>query len=104
MLRLSKPPRGYDPRGGRPPKHGKEFGLARPESWPEPSVPTVNDTPRYGKVEAEALAEVVLPGLDGGFFAMPGTGTPLSFSARAKVPVSGFESHAASGRGPAVTG
>ncbi|MFI1973526.1 transposase, partial [Streptomyces cinnamoneus] len=40
------------PRGGHPPKHGKEFSLARPESWPEPSVATVNDTPRYGKAEA----------------------------------------------------
>jgi len=42
------------PRGGHPPKHGKEFSLARPESWPEPSVMTTNDTPRYGKAEARA--------------------------------------------------
>ncbi|MFI6663324.1 NF041680 family putative transposase [Streptomyces sp. NPDC050523] len=54
VLRLPKPPRVYDPKGGRPPKHGKEFSLARPESWPEPAVVTVNDTPRYGKAEARA--------------------------------------------------
>ncbi|MGW7514123.1 NF041680 family putative transposase [Streptomyces sp. NPDC054796] len=54
VLRLPKPPRVYDPKGGRPPKHGKEFSLARPESWPEPCVVTVNDTPRYGKAEARA--------------------------------------------------
>lgn len=42
------------PRGGRPPKHGKEFSLARPRTWTEPSVVTVNDTPRYGKAEARA--------------------------------------------------
>ncbi|MEU7191916.1 transposase, partial [Streptomyces sp. NPDC045369] len=54
VLRLPKPPRVYDPRGGRPPRHGKEFSLARPESWPEPSVTTLNDTPRYGKAEAHA--------------------------------------------------
>lgn len=42
------------PQGGRPPKHGKEFSLARPASWPEPSVITVNDTARYGKAEAWA--------------------------------------------------
>lgn len=54
VLRLPKPPRIYDPKGGRPPKHVKEFSLARPVSWPEPSVVTVNDTPRYGKAEARA--------------------------------------------------
>ncbi|MER7408115.1 NF041680 family putative transposase [Streptomyces sp. NPDC000070] len=42
------------PQGGRPPRHGKEFSLARPASWPEPSVVTVNGTARYGKAEARA--------------------------------------------------
>ncbi|MCX4673586.1 transposase [Streptomyces sp. NBC_01381] len=42
------------PQGGRPPRHGKEFSLARPASWTEPSVVTVNDTARYGKAEARA--------------------------------------------------
>ncbi|MGW0538721.1 NF041680 family putative transposase [Streptomyces sp. NPDC003032] len=54
VLQLPKPPRVYTPKGGRPPKHGKEFSLARPQSWPEPSVVTHNDTPRYGKAEARA--------------------------------------------------
>jgi hypothetical protein len=53
-LRLPAPPRVYQPKGGRPPKHGKEFSLARPQTWTEPSVVTVNDTPRYGKAEARA--------------------------------------------------
>lgn len=30
----------------------KEFSLARPVSWPEPYVVTVNDTPHCGKAEA----------------------------------------------------
>lgn len=54
VLRLPKPPRVYAPEGGRPPRHGKEFSLARPVSWPDPSVVTVNDTTRYGKAEARA--------------------------------------------------
>ncbi|MFJ2406915.1 NF041680 family putative transposase [Streptomyces xanthochromogenes] len=53
-LRLPKPPRVHDPRGGRPPRHGKEFRLAAPQTWPEPAIVTVNDTPRYGKAEARA--------------------------------------------------
>lgn len=52
VLRLPKPPRVHDSKGGRPPKHTPEFRLARPESWPEPAVVTVNDTPRHGKTEA----------------------------------------------------
>ncbi|MFI2077688.1 NF041680 family putative transposase [Streptomyces triculaminicus] len=58
VLRLPKPPRVYDPRGGRPPKHGPEFRLAKPETWPEPAVVTFNDTPRYGKAEARAWDRV----------------------------------------------
>ncbi|MFE4756546.1 transposase [Streptomyces mirabilis] len=33
LLRLPKPPRVYDPKGGRPPKHGPELRLAKPETW-----------------------------------------------------------------------
>ncbi len=58
VLRMPKPPRIYDPRGGRPPKHGPEFRLAKPETWPEPAVLTVNDTSRYGKAEARAWDRV----------------------------------------------
>ncbi|MER6392817.1 hypothetical protein ABT236_30705 [Streptomyces sp. NPDC001523] len=35
-MRLPKPPRLHDPRGGRPPKHEPEFRFAKPETWPEP--------------------------------------------------------------------
>ncbi|GAA0700555.1 hypothetical protein GCM10009548_86860 [Streptomyces malaysiensis subsp. malaysiensis] len=58
VLRLPKPPRVYDPKGGRPPEHGPEFRLAKPETWPEPAVVTMNDTPRYGKAEARAWDRV----------------------------------------------
>ncbi|WP_432741518.1 transposase [Streptomyces sp. JH002] len=44
----------YKREGGRPPRHGPEFRLTKPETWPEPAVATVNDTPRYGKAEAKA--------------------------------------------------
>ncbi len=60
-LRLPAPPRVYQPKGGRPPKHGKEFSLARPQAWTEPSVATVNDTPRYGKAEARASRSITRP-------------------------------------------
>jgi len=53
-LRLPAPPRVYQPTGGRPPKHGMELGLPKPETWPEPPVVTVNDTPRYDTAEARA--------------------------------------------------
>lgn len=58
VLRLPAPPRTYHPLGGRPPKHGPEFRLAKPESWPEPAVATVNGTGRYGKAEARAWDRV----------------------------------------------
>lgn len=38
-LRLPKPPRVYDPKSGRPSRHGKEFSPARPASWPEHFTP-----------------------------------------------------------------
>ncbi|MFC4117358.1 transposase [Nonomuraea zeae] len=41
VLRLPAPPRRYDPKGGRPPKHGGEFALADPATWPahQPAPP-----------------------------------------------------------------
>ncbi|WP_329492797.1 NF041680 family putative transposase [Kitasatospora herbaricolor] len=48
VLRLPAPPRRHDPRGGRPPKHGGEFALAKPDTWPEPQHTTTTDTTRYG--------------------------------------------------------
>jgi hypothetical protein len=38
VMRLPKPPRVHDPKGGRPPKHGPEFRFAKPETWPEPAI------------------------------------------------------------------
>ncbi len=42
------------PAGGRPPKHGKEFRFARPETWGDPDAVTVQVTDRYGTVRALA--------------------------------------------------
>ncbi|MFJ7775715.1 NF041680 family putative transposase [Streptomyces yangpuensis] len=42
------------PRGGRYPKHGKEFRFAKPETWGEPDVATVQVTDRYGTAQAMA--------------------------------------------------
>lgn len=42
------------PRGGRYPKHGKEFRFARPETWGEPDAATVQVTDRYGTAQAMA--------------------------------------------------
>ena len=39
---------------GRPPKHGVEFDLKDPATWPPPAVTTVTDTAHYGKAEATA--------------------------------------------------
>jgi hypothetical protein len=39
---------------GRPPKHGDELALARPETWPTPSHTTTTATTRYGTAVAES--------------------------------------------------
>ena len=51
VLRLPKPPR---PAGatGRPLKHGPEFALHAPPTWPEPQHVTLNQTTRYGTATA----------------------------------------------------
>jgi hypothetical protein len=47
VLRLPAPPR--DPRFiGRPPKHGGEFALGNPATWPAPQHTTTTPTTRYG--------------------------------------------------------
>ncbi len=56
-MRLPKPPRVYDPKGGRPPKHGPEFRFAKPETWPEPAV-TTRTTTNYGKAVTQAWDRV----------------------------------------------
>jgi DDE superfamily endonuclease len=51
VLRLPAPPRRAGTTG-RPPKHGGEFALARPESWPTPQHTTSTQTTRYGTAVA----------------------------------------------------
>ncbi|MFF4934885.1 NF041680 family putative transposase [Streptomyces griseofuscus] len=42
------------PQEGRPPKHGKEFRFAKPDSWGDPDAETVQVTDRYGTARAMA--------------------------------------------------
>ncbi|MCX4429929.1 transposase [Streptomyces mirabilis] len=58
VMRLPKPPRVYNPKGGHPPKHGPEFRFAKPETWPEAAITTATDTVNYGKAEAQAWDRV----------------------------------------------
>lgn len=44
------------PQGGRPPKHGKEFRFAKPDTWGEPNAETVQVTDRYGTAQAMTWA------------------------------------------------
>ena len=47
VLRFPVPPR-QPGTNGRPPRHGREFALADPATWPDPAVTTTTDTTRYG--------------------------------------------------------
>jgi hypothetical protein len=51
VLRLAAPPR-QPGTNGRPPKHGPEFALDRPATWPEPQHTTITHTSRYGQATA----------------------------------------------------
>ncbi|WP_316691124.1 NF041680 family putative transposase [Pseudonocardia sp. H11422] len=51
VLRLPKPPR-CPGTTGRPPKHGPEFALDRPATWPSPQHATTTTTTRYGTATA----------------------------------------------------
>jgi DDE superfamily endonuclease len=51
VLRLPKPPR-LPGSTGRPPKHGPEFALDKPVTWPTPAQVTVTETTRYGTATA----------------------------------------------------
>ena len=51
VLYLPAPPR-QKGANGRPPKHGKEFTLANPATWPPPQVATTTETTRYGRAQA----------------------------------------------------
>ena len=52
--RLPAPPYEYTPNGGRPLKHGGEFDLKNPATWPEPAVTTTDETTSYGEAETRA--------------------------------------------------
>jgi hypothetical protein len=41
-------------RGGRPPRHGAAFALARAQHGPPPRVTTITDTSHYGRAHAQA--------------------------------------------------
>src|SRR6266511_3919750 len=53
VLRRPAPPR-LPGTNGRPPKHGGEFALADPASWPEPQTTTITQTTRYGTATASS--------------------------------------------------
>jgi hypothetical protein len=53
VLRLPKPAR-QPGTNGRPPKHGPEFRLDDPATWPAPQHTTVTDTSRYGTAHAHS--------------------------------------------------
>jgi hypothetical protein len=57
VLRLPKPPR-LPGTTGRPPKHGPEFALNTPATWPEPAHTTTTDTTRYGTATAASWDRV----------------------------------------------
>ena len=54
VLRLPAPPRRHTPGGGRPPKHGPEFALNTPATWPQPQTTTTTQTTRYGTAVASS--------------------------------------------------
>jgi DDE superfamily endonuclease len=51
VLRLPKPAR-VPGANGRPPKHGPEFALDKPDTWPAPQHHTTTETTRYGTAQA----------------------------------------------------
>src|ERR1019366_6646802 len=51
---LCFPAAGRAPGRGRPARHGGEFALADPATWPDPQVATVTETTRYGTAAASA--------------------------------------------------
>jgi hypothetical protein len=57
VLRLPKPPR-LPGTVGRPPKHGPEFALSTPATWPEPAHTTITETTRYRTATASSWDRV----------------------------------------------
>jgi DDE superfamily endonuclease len=54
VLRLPAPPGRHSAGGGRPPKHGPEFALDNPATWPGPQTTTTTQTTRYGTAAASS--------------------------------------------------
>ncbi len=74
VRRLPKPPRMHGV-NGRPPKHGPEFRLTEPETWPEPAITTATDTTNYGKAETQAWDRAT----PGSRTAPPGSTTTVNY-------------------------
>lgn len=55
VMRRPTPPRVYDSKAGRPPRHGGEFVFGQPDTWGEPDVRTATVTERYGTAVATAF-------------------------------------------------
>ena len=53
VLHFPVPPR-RPGANGRPPRHGRQFALADPKTWPDPVVTITTDTTRYGTAAAQA--------------------------------------------------
>ncbi|MFF9572929.1 NF041680 family putative transposase, partial [Streptomyces sp. NPDC014685] len=54
VMRRPTPLRVYDPKGGRPPKHGGEFVFGDPATWGVEQAVTATDTRLYGRATAQA--------------------------------------------------
>ncbi|MES9512053.1 NF041680 family putative transposase, partial [Streptomyces sp. NPDC000609] len=54
VMRRPTPPRVYDPKGGRPPKHDGEFVFGDPATWGTEQAATATDTRLFGKAVAQA--------------------------------------------------
>ncbi|MGW1803042.1 transposase, partial [Streptomyces sp. NPDC001984] len=54
VMRRPTPTRLYNPKGGRPPKHGGEFVFGQSDTWGAEQALTVTDTRLYGKATAQA--------------------------------------------------
>lgn len=54
VMRRPTPPSVYNPKGGRPAKHGGEFVFGQPDPWGTEHAVTATDTRLYGKATAQA--------------------------------------------------
>ena len=88
VLYFPPPPGRRDGKPGRPPRHGQEFRLADPATWPDPAVTTITETTRYGTAAARSWERLhpklerrdawqrhdgELPVLEGTLIPMPGS-------------------------------